>query len=110
MARKRKKSIFSKLWLHKSRDWRRSLSSITNEFLRIKIACIVFWDFYDVEDKQCPVYLKKLVKEYDCYPVDFFHAMFEEQEIFNELRRIGYPPRLAKRRSFYEKINDKENS
>lgn len=109
MPRKRKKSVFSLLKEYKSADWRRAISVIDNDFLQIKIACIVFWDFYCDEEKNCPVYLKKLIRSYDMFPQEIFDMMINEEEIFQNLLRIGYPIRLAKRRSFYERVNDQEN-
>jgi len=101
--RKRKKSEFSKLRSYRSRDWRNALSIIENDFLKIHIACIIFWDFYDEERKKCPVYLKKIVRSYDSFPQSTFYLFFTEDETYKELRRIGYPHRLAKKRSYYDK-------
>tara|TARA_Y100000004_G_C8953930_1_gene429885 strand:- start:3790 stop:4119 length:330 start_codon:yes stop_codon:yes gene_type:complete len=105
--RKKKRSSYSLLKDYKSQQWRNAFSSFTNEFIKIKLACIVFWDFYDEEDKKCPAYLKKLVRKYDQIDPDVFHAMFEESEIVQALLDIGYTKRLSKRRSYQqEEKND----
>jgi|TARA_B100000085_G_scaffold239813_1_gene229922 hypothetical protein len=100
--RRRKRSAYSLLKDYKSTQWRNALSSISNEYLKIKIACIVYWDFYDEENKKCPVYLKKLVQSYDKIDPDVFHAMFEEYEVVEALLDIGYTTRLSKRRSYQQ--------
>lgn len=101
MRKRRKKSTFSRLRDYKSRDWRRSLSHIPNEFLKIKLACIIVWDFYDEENKKCPAYLKKLSASYNIIDPDFFHIQFTKEELYLHLKIIGYPEKLSRRRSDY---------
>jgi hypothetical protein len=98
--RKKKRSNFSLLRDYKSRQWRDSLFSIDNIFLKIKLACIIFWDFYDEENKKCPVYIKKLVRDYDLYNSNSFHLQYKEVDLYKELKRIGYPEKLSRKRSY----------
>ena len=98
--RKKKRSTFSLLRDYKSRQWRDSLSSIDNIFLKIKLACIIFWDFYDEENKKCPVYIKKLIRDYDLYNGNSFHLKYKEVDLYKELKRIGYPEKLSRKRSY----------
>ena len=98
--RKKKRSSFSMLRDYKSTQWRQSLSFVSNNFLKIKLACIIFWDFYDEEDKKCPVYLKKLVRDYDLYDSYSFHLQYNEVDLYKELKRIGYPEKLSRKRSY----------
>lgn len=106
--KKKRRSEFSLLRDYKSRQWKDALSPIENDFLKIKVACIIFWDFYDEENKICPVYLKKLVRSYDSFSEEMHKVMYKNSEVWLELRRIGYPPKLSKRRAFLqdETIND----
>ena len=107
MKRKRKKSKFSTLRKYKSSQWRKALSPFHSNFLKIKLACIIVWDFYDEEEKKCPVFLKKLCREYDMYEHDYFHIMYDEKNLYKALRQIGYPEKLSRKRSFFrEEIND----
>tara|TARA_R100001509_G_C4701917_1_gene160315 strand:+ start:47 stop:385 length:339 start_codon:yes stop_codon:yes gene_type:complete len=112
MRNRNKQSQFSLLRYYKSRDWRVALRPVEFLPLKIKIACIILWDFYDEENKKCPYFLKKLSNLYNTYNVDEFANLIDESELFLQLRRIGYPLRLARKRSFYREIEieDEKNN
>ena len=106
MPSKKKRSRFSLLRDYKPAQWRESFLFITDKLLKIKIACIILWDFYDDEHKKCPYFIKKLSNEYNMYNQNYIESMICERELFLHLRKIGYPKRLARKRSFYRETED----
>jgi len=90
-------------------EWLRRLSKIGNEKIRIKIACIVWWDFVSKKKREEWLPIHSLVEKFKpiCY-------LLPAYAVENALIKIGYSGRVAKIRSHYKPsspvtIKDNEN-
>ncbi len=73
-----------------SRDrWEETVGSITDKYLRRKVACIVWWDCYKQEEDED---LSYLVKEMRMYAFDSpKQEKYGANNLIRELIRLGYP-------------------
>ncbi len=93
------------LWREYSHDWDSLFSEIKNECLKIKIACLIFWDSTEkkLAEGRDYNYLRILSDSYGAFVEDGY----SKKELYNELIRIGYPDWLATKRSTPPKMDNK---
>lgn len=81
------------------RIWLKQLDKIDDNIMRIKVACIVFWDFggHFRMKKGYPERpeIKKITRQY--YP--YMENYIEEDELRDALMLVGYKKNLAEMRS-----------
>lgn len=87
-------SWFRKLKRKHKDHWEQVFASIDNEALRIKVACLVFWDCYWQGDNDDWSIHKKLMSQYTP-SVELNHT---QDELASALHWLGYPIELAKER------------
>jgi hypothetical protein len=103
------------MWRKNKGDWDKTLASIDNYYLRVKVACTVWWDSQDEKYNENRDYskLKTLIDQYRPY----FEDGFTEQELAECLHMVGYPKRLAVKRAvppkgwnheYYRRLKKKE--
>lgn len=90
-----KKEQYRKLNAYDDNKWQKLLEPIEDCNLKRKVACIVFWDFYNTQNKKTP-YLKKLVRLFN---VDIHEVLVSEDMLYTTLLKIGYPKWRAIERS-----------
>lgn len=94
--RRRKKAPEHFALSHRTqREWIKLLHEITDIRIRMKVAAIVWWDWYG-ESRRTASMLRKEFR--NLRDEDSFHADIEE-DIHRELLRLGYRPFIARIRS-----------
>lgn len=78
------------------KEWRERIDKIQHDIVRIKVACIVYWDFFGDKPKR----LHHLHNHLDDLLVEWHrsHSMNRELVIAG-LVQVGYPPGVARARA-----------
>ena len=90
-----KKEQYRRLNSYDDVKWQKLLEPIEDCHLKRKVACIVFWDFYNLQNKRSP-YLKTLVRLFN---VNLHEDLVPQAVLYKELLKIGYPKWRASERS-----------
>jgi|TARA_Y100000289_G_scaffold33336_1_gene32947 hypothetical protein len=96
-----KKEKYLRLNKYTDKKWENEVEKIEDEILKYKVSCILFWDFYQVFGKKS-TYLRKMSR---LYLPDFHDDFISENDVYKCLLKIGYPMKLAKKRSIFPKIH-----
>ena len=85
------------MWRRNKGDWAKALIPITNQYLKVKVACVILWDSQDDKLKEGRdfSYLKSLADKYR--PI--FEEGYNQDELEQTLINAGYPKRIAKVRA-----------
>lgn len=86
-----------KMWKAVNNNFEPFLSSIENRYLRIKTACIIYWDSTDgslLHDRDF-TYLKSISDTYRPYMEK--HVSYDD--LRTQLINVGYPDKLASKRA-----------
>jgi len=104
--RVRRKHWNRKMWRRCKADWEEALSPVTNQYLKVKVACVVMWDSQDDKLKQGRdfSYLKSLSDNYRPY----YEEGYNQEELKDILINLGYPKDHAIKRSTPPKGADYE--
>lgn len=80
---------------YKYKDWEKAFSSIDCEYLKKKVAAIIWWDFVDRAEN-----LSIFIRDYmNSYVWDTNPDKTTEEDLCQALNSIGYPMWYAKHRS-----------
>jgi len=96
MSRSVNPNLWFRILKRKHQDhWEQVFASIDNEALRIKVACLVFWDCYWQDDDDDWSIHKQLIGQYKRHMED----EYKEDELIATLHWIGYPLEIALERA-----------
>ena len=100
MAGKKERKRYRNMWHRVMKrkyegKWGEVLSQIPNPYTRIKVAGICFWDCYEEQDDYDWSENIKISRLYKTFFEDFYSI----DELKDALIQIGYPKKLAERRS-----------
>lgn len=92
-----------KLQIRRCDTWKKYLERIEDEALRIKVACIAWWDFSGVKHQKWGLppnnYLRMMQDKYHWYMDEYIN----EKDLEDALFMVGYSRLEAKRRSIEPK-------
>lgn len=94
MSYKNRPRWLERIYKRNNQQWERLLERIDNPFLKIKVACVCWWDRGNEKNNYTNInqnYLYNLVKQYRPY----FEDHYIENDLQIELMKIGYPKRKA---------------
>lgn len=93
------KRWLKRLYTRNNKQWEHKLNKIECDFLKAKIACIVFWDSRSERSigicNSKPDYLIQISRTWRLA----YEAHYTEEDIMRELIKLEYPKRIAFKRS-----------